>query len=237
MDEFYVSTKAEGGCFQERPSSIPSPTSRMLLDVNVALQDRLARTSSKSVVMPSAELIDYAGSISGHTGFTNEAPSYARRTHFAQAPSLQPMQQAAQYPPSGPTSQVPSSGWMPRHPYPPAAMSLHSQLPSCEETSRLSEEIPLYVNAKQFNRILKRRDARQRLNEKSGSMPRGRKPYMHESRHRHAARRPRGPGGKFLSKNQTPKGRNEPNKISTKEKEAESIDDIPEKYKGRSGKG
>jgi len=182
MDKFSVSTKPDGGCFQERPS-VPSPTSHLLLDVNVALQDHLRRQSSRTVAMPSAECLDY----------------------FAQAPSLPPMQQAAQYPPSGPTSQVPSSGWMPHPPYPPTAMNLHSQLPSCEETSPLSEETPVYVNAKQFNRILKRRGARQRLNENSGSVPRGRKSYMHESRH--AARRPRGPGGKFLNKNQTPKER------------------------------
>ncbi|KAG8529798.1 uncharacterized protein KY384_005279 [Bacidia gigantensis] len=196
----------------------------MLLDVNVALQDHLARTSSDNSAMPSAESINYAG-------------SYAWRNHFAQEPSLPPMQQATQYPPSGPPSQAPPSGWMAHPPYPPTATILHSELQSREEVSQVSDDTPVYVNAKQFNRKLKRRDARQRLNEFSGSMPRGRKPYMHESRHRHAARRPRGPGGKFLSKNQTPRTRNQPDQTNKKEKEAESIDGIPEKHEGREWKG
>lgn len=201
MDKFHVSTKPEGGYFQERPSSIPSSTSRMLLDVNVALQDHLARTSSQNIAMPSAESINYSGSISTHTAFTNEAPSYAWRNHFAQAPWLPPMQQATQYSRSDPTFQVLSQGWMAHPPHPqhsPTATIIHSQLQSCEKASRVSEDTPVYVNAKQFNRILKRRDARQRLNEKLGSMPRAPKPYMYESRHRHAARRARGPDGRFL---------------------------------------
>ena len=40
-----------------------------------------------------------------------------------------------------------------------------------------------------------------------------------------------------LTKNQTPNARNEPNQINTKEKQAESIDGIPEKYEGREWKG
>ena len=62
-----------------------------------------------------------------------------------------------------------------------------------------TDERPLYVNAKQYHRILVRRQQRQKLEAKL-RMQKGRQPYLHKSRHDHANRRKRGPGGRFLTK-------------------------------------
>ena len=110
---------------------------------------------------------------------------------------------------------------------------------------------PTYVNAKQYHRIIKRREARRKLDEfylkkrkqvredraKDAGMKRsraegtespgsegpdgGRRAYIHESRHKHAMKRPRGPGGRFLTKDElveyyTLHPEEDPNKIYRK---------------------
>ena len=64
----------------------------------------------------------------------------------------------------------------------------------------LNDNEYIYVNCRQYYRILKRREKRKKLKELYNINDNIKKNYMHESRHKHAMNRERGKGGRFLSK-------------------------------------
>ncbi|XP_073157310.1 nuclear transcription factor Y subunit A-7 isoform X2 [Henckelia pumila] len=141
------------------------------------------------------------------SSMANEHPSISPTMHYAAAGQIGVGNAQTAYPYPDPYYRSIFAPYetqpYPAQPYPSQPM-VHLQLMGIQQggvplpTGTVEE--PVFVNAKQYHGIMRRRQSRAKA-ESENKLLKSRKPYLHESRHLHALRRNRGTGGRFQKKN------------------------------------
>jgi len=104
----------------------------------------------------------------------------------------------------------------------------HFSIPCRAEQLRLPlpptrfEEEPRYVNAKQYVRIMKMREKRQKRPQRTRTI----RKYMHESRHQHTIKRQRCKNGRFVSKSNTSHKQHQPLDELSQHDDSSSLDKL-----------